>query len=147
MEWSTSKPVQSRVRAARPTRCNSSVMKKGGRDGLSHLYDRATGYAFAYDFFEKDHLGNTRTHPTQELSIRPTTSASFEQHYRTLESHLFGNIARTCVARTTKPNNLSNPNNLRFGEWSPNDSGSKVDYNGTSGQTTGVNLLLKHGGW
>ena len=110
--------------------------------GLSYLYDRSDSYAFAYDFFEKDHLGNTRMVLTQE---HDTTDywASWEQHYRTVESQLFGNIASTCVAWTSMPNYQSILNNLRFGVWSPNDSVSKVDYTGTSGQTTGVNLLLK----
>ena len=95
-----------------------------------------------YDFFEKDYLGNTRMVLTQE---RDTTNywASWEQHYRGVESQLFGNIASTCVAWTSMPNYTSIPNNLRFGIWSPNDSVSKVDYNGSTGQTTGVNLLLK----
>ena len=108
-----------------------------------HTYTTgATGYALAYDFFEKDHLGNTRMVLTQE---HDTTDywASWEQHYRTVESQLFGNIASTCVVWTSMPNYTSIPNNLRFGVWSPNDSVSKVDYTGTSGQTTGVNLLLK----
>ena len=51
---------------------------------------------------------------------------------------LFGNITQTCYARASVsgyPNDHSITN--------PNDSVSKVDYNGTSGQKTGPNLLLK----
>jgi RHS repeat-associated protein len=100
------------------------------------------GYRLEYDFFEKDHLGNTRMVLTQE---RDTTNyiATMEAVNRTTESKLFGNIASTCVAWTAMPNYQNIPNNIRFAYTSPNDSVSKVDYNGTSGQTTGVNLLLK----
>jgi RHS repeat-associated protein len=42
------------------------------------------------------------------------------------------------------PNESTNiPNNIRYAYTSPNDSVSKVDYSGTSGQTTGPSLLLK----
>jgi RHS repeat-associated protein len=101
-----------------------------------------TGYSFQYDFFEKDHLGNTRMVLTQE---HDTTNyiATMEAVYRPTESQLFGNIASTCVAWTSMPNYQNILNNIRFGITSPNDSVSKVDYNGTSGQTTGPSLLLK----
>jgi RHS repeat-associated protein len=101
-----------------------------------------TGYSFQYDFFEKDHLGNTRMVLTQE---RDTTNylASMEQQYRSTESQLFGNVTNTCVAWTSMPNYQNIPNNIRFATTSPNDSVSKVDYTGTSGQTTGPSLLLK----
>jgi RHS repeat-associated protein len=103
----------------------------------------ATGYAFQYDFFEKDHLGNTRMVLTQE---RDTTSyiATMEAAYRATESQLFGNIANTCVAWTSMPNYQNIPNSIRYPSGTiVNDSVSKVDYNGTSGQTTGPSLLLK----
>ena len=101
-----------------------------------------TAYSFQYDFFEKDHLGNTRMVLTQE---RDTTNylASMEYQYRTTEAQLFGNITNTCVAWNSMPNYQNIPNNIRFAFTSPNDSVSKVDYTGTSGQTTGPSLLLK----
>src|SRR6185312_8556821 len=99
-------------------------------------------YRMEYDFFEKDHLGNTRMVLTQE---RDTTNylASMEFQYRSTESKLFGNIAATSAAWTSMPNYQNIPNNIRFGTTSPNDSVSKVDYHGTTGQTTGPSLLLK----
>ncbi len=102
----------------------------------------ATGYSFQYDFFEKDHLGNTRMVLTQE---RDTTNylASMEAAYRSTESQLFGNIASTSVAFTSMPNYQNIPSGVRYATTTPNDSVSKVDYNGTSGQTTGPSLLLK----
>jgi RHS repeat-associated protein len=108
-----------------------------------HKYTTGTtAYGFEYDFFEKDHLGNTRTVLTQQ---RDTANylASMEAQYRSTESKLFGNIASTSVAWTSMPNYLNIPNNLRFATTPTNDSVSKVDYNGTSGQKTGPSLLLK----
>ena len=101
-----------------------------------------TGYSFQYDFFEKDHLGNTRMLLTQE---RDTTNylASMEAAYRSTESQIFGNIASTCVAWTSMPNYQNIPNSARYAITPTNDSVSKVDYTGSSGQTTGPSLLLK----
>jgi RHS repeat-associated protein len=102
----------------------------------------ATGYSFQYDFFEKDHLGNTRMVLTQE---RDTTNylASMEAAYRSTEAQLFGNITSTCVAFTSMPNYQNIPSGVRYVTTTPNDSVSKVDYTGSGGQTTGPSLLLK----
>jgi RHS repeat-associated protein len=102
----------------------------------------ATSYSFQYDFFEKDHLGNTRMVLTQE---RDTTNylASMEAAYRSTEAQLFGNITSTCVAFTSMPNYQNIPSGVRYATTTPNDSVSKVDYTGSSGQTTGPSLLLK----
>ena len=96
-----------------------------------------TGYKFEYDFYEKDHLGNTRMLLTQQ---RDTTNylASMESAYRTTEAQLFGNIAATSYPRAAVS---GCPDDTTF--TNPNDSVSKVDYTGTSGQTTGPSLLLK----
>jgi RHS repeat-associated protein len=69
--------------------------------------------------------------------------ASMEAQYRSTETALFGNIASTSVAWTSMPNYLSISNTLRFATTPTNDSVSKVDYNGTTGQKTGPSLLLK----
>jgi RHS repeat-associated protein len=108
-----------------------------------HTYTTgATGYGYAYDFFEKDHLGNTRMVLTQE---RDTTNyiATMEAGYRTTESQLFGNIASTSVAWTSMPSYQNISNTIRYQYTTTNDSVSKVDYTGSSGQTTGPSLLLK----
>jgi len=108
-----------------------------------HTYVNGTkAYKFEYDFFEKDHLGNTRMMLTQE---RDTTNylASMEFQFRATESKLFSNIQSTSAAWTSMPNYQNILNNIRFAYTSPNDSVSKVDYTGTSGQTTGPSLLLK----
>ena len=101
-----------------------------------------TGYSFQYDFFEKDHLGNTRMILTQE---RDTTNylASMEAAYRSTESQLFGNITNTCVAWNSVPNYQNIPTNTLTSVTNPNDSVSLVDYTGSGGQTTGPSLLLK----
>ena len=101
-----------------------------------------TGYSFQYDFFEKDHLGNTRMVLTQE---RDTTNylASMEAAYRSTESQIFGNIASTCVAWSSVPNYQNISSSAMTAITNPNDSVSKVDYTGSGGQTTGPSLLLK----
>ncbi|HET6255229.1 MAG TPA: RHS repeat-associated core domain-containing protein [Puia sp.] len=101
-----------------------------------------TGYRFEYDFFERDHLGNTRTVLTQE---RDTSNymATMEQEYRTTESQLFGNIAATSVAWSSMPNYTNIPNNIKFMYGGVNDSVSKVDSSSAGGQKVGPNLLLK----
>ena len=98
---------------------------------------------YYYDYFLKDHLGNTRIILTTE---RDTTSyiATMEAAYRATESKLFSNIASTSAAWTSMPNYQNIPNSVRYPSGvTANDSVSKVDYNGTSGQTTGPGLLLK----
>jgi RHS repeat-associated protein len=108
-----------------------------------HKYTNgATAYKFEYDFFERDHLGNTRTVLTQE---RDTTNylATMEYAYRATELQLFGNIANTSVAWTSMPNYTNILNNIRFEYTSPNDSVSKVDSTSAGGQKVGPNLLLK----
>ena len=64
--------------------------------------------------------------------------ASMEGAFRSTEVQLFGNITNTAYAR----NSVSGyPANTQF--TNPNDSVSKVDFNGSSGQKTGPSLLLK----
>ena len=103
----------------------------------------STGYSFQYDFFERDHLGNTRMVLTQE---RDTTNyiATMEAAYRTTEVQLFGNITNTDTAWTSMPNQSANiPSGLRYAYTNPNDSVSLVDSSSAGGQKTGPSLLLK----
>jgi len=102
----------------------------------------STAYRFEYDFFEKDHLGNTRTVLTQE---RDTTNylASMEAAYRSTETQLFGNITTTSSAWNAVPGYQAIPSQTMFAYTNPNDSVSKVDSSSTGGQKTGPSLLLK----
>jgi RHS repeat-associated protein len=103
-----------------------------------HKYTTGTtAYKLEYDFFEKDHLGNIRMVLTQQ---RDTANylASMEAAYRATESQLFANITTTGYPRASV---AGYPNSTTI--TNPNDSVSKVDYNGTSGQKTGPSLLLK----
>ena len=108
-----------------------------------HKYTTGTtAYGWEYDFYEKDHLGNTRMVLTQE---RDTANylASMEYQFRATEVQLFGNITNTAAAFNSMPNYQSIPNNLRYGITTPNDSVSRVDSTGSGGQKTGPSLLLK----
>ncbi len=108
-----------------------------------HKYTNGTtAYKYEYDFFEKDHLGNTRVVLTQE---RDTINylASMESAYRTTEAQLFANLTNTCYAWSSVPGSSGIPSGQKLAITNPNDSVSKVDYNGTSGYKTGPSLLLK----
>jgi hypothetical protein len=93
-----------------------------------------TAYGYEYDFFIKDHLGNTRIVLTQQKDTAKYI-ATMEAAYRSTESQLFGNIFATSYPRASAsgyPVDLTITN--------PNDSVIRV--NG-SGQKIGPNLLLK----
>jgi RHS repeat-associated protein len=95
-----------------------------------------SAYGFEYDFFEKDHLGNTRVVLTQQKDTAKYL-ASGEAVYRATESQLFDNLTTTAVARSTAsgyPNDVSLTN--------PNDTVFKVNGN-TGGHKMGPSLLLK----
>jgi RHS repeat-associated protein len=98
-----------------------------------------TGYAaygFEYDFFEKDHLGNTRVVLTRQKDTAQYL-ASGEAAYRTTENQLFANLTTTAVARTSAP---GYPNDLTI--TNPNDTVFKVNGN-LGGHKMGPSLLLK----
>ena len=100
-----------------------------------HAYTAGSpGYGFEYDFFEKDHLGNTRVLLTQEKDTAKYI-ATMEAAYRTTENQLFYNIPTTCYARASAP---GYPVDLTI--TNPNDSVAKV--NG-SGPKTGPGIVLK----
>jgi RHS repeat-associated protein len=120
------------------------IMHEEGRARWAyHKYTNgSSAYKLEYDFYEKDQLGNIRMVLTQE---RDTSNylASMEAAYRVTESQLFANIASTSYAWSSVPGNSGIPSGTKLAITNPNDSVSKVDYNGTSGQTTGPSLLLK----
>jgi RHS repeat-associated protein len=95
-----------------------------------------SAYGFEYDFFEKDHLGNTRMVLTQQKDTAKYL-ASGEAAYRTTENQLFTNLTTTTFAR----NSVSGyPVDLTV--TNPNDTVFRV--NGTvGGHKMGPSLLLK----
>lgn len=96
----------------------------------------ATGYKWEYDFFEKDHLGNTREVLTQQRDTAQYL-ATMEAAYRATENALFYNIPQTCVW-SYYVNGSTNP----FGTTvtNPNDSVCRI-----SGSTPkeGPAIILK----
>jgi RHS repeat-associated protein len=120
------------------------VMQPEGRVRWAyHKYTTGTtAYKFEYDFFEKDHVGNTRAVLTQE---RDTTNylATMEPQFRSTEVQLFGNITNTSYAWNNVPNYLSISSSQMNLYTNPNDSCAKVDSTSAGGQKVGPNLLLK----
>ena len=100
-----------------------------------HKYTTGTtAYGFEYDFFERDHLGNTRVVLSQQKDTAQYI-ATMEATYRATENALFYNIPASSVARTSAigyPVDVSVTN--------PNDSLARV--NG-SGQKVGPAIILK----
>lgn len=95
----------------------------------------STGYGWEYDFYQKDHLGNTRVLLSQE---KDTASyiATMEAAYRNTENALFYNIPGTSYARKS----ISGyPNDTTY--TNPNDSVARL--NPANGQKIGPAIILK----
>jgi len=83
------------------------------RWALHHFTNGTSTYGWEYDFFEKDHLGNTRIVLTQQKDTAQYL-ATMEAAYRTTEDALFYDVSKT--ASPTPPNfpaepNMPGPNN------------------------------------
>ena len=138
---STSTPVKTTVTTylAGFIYVNDTLQFMGEEEGRArwafHKYTTGTTvYGFEHDFFEKDHLGNTRVLLTQQKDTAQYI-ATMEAAYRATENALFYNIPATSVARTSAsgyPADVSVTN--------PNDSVARV--NG-SGQKVGPAIILK----
>jgi RHS repeat-associated protein len=128
--------------------CDSFTNINGGTDTLKfldheegrtrwayHKYlNGSAAYGWEYDFFEKDHLGNTRVILSQEKDTAQYL-ASMETAYRNTENSLFYNIPASSYPRGSAPGypvDLSTTN--------PNDSVARL--NG-SGQKVGPAIILK----
>ncbi|MBS1662277.1 MAG: hypothetical protein JST68_14630 [Bacteroidetes bacterium] len=100
-----------------------------------HRYQNGTtGYGWETDYFEKDHLGNTRVVLTGEKDT-VGYMATMEAAYRSTELALFANIDSTSYPRASVPGGYPTD-----GTTNPNDSVVRV--NG-SGYKMGPGLLLK----
>ncbi|HTI07733.1 MAG TPA: DUF6443 domain-containing protein [Puia sp.] len=104
------------------------------RYALHHYTNGTTGYGWEYDFFEKDHLSNTRVVLTGQKDTARYI-ATMEAAYRATENALFYNIPATSVARATA---AGYP--VELGTTNPNDSVARL--NG-SGQKVGPAIILK----
>ncbi|HVW62952.1 MAG TPA: RHS repeat-associated core domain-containing protein, partial [Puia sp.] len=111
------------------------VHEEGRARLVNHKYQNGTSsIGFEYDFFEKDHLGNTRVVLSQQKDTAKYV-ATMEGAYRNTENQLFYNLANTAYPRSGVsgyPADLSVTN--------PNDSVARV--NG-SGQKVGPGIILK----
>lgn len=94
-----------------------------------------SAYCWQYDFYERDHLGNTRVLLTQEKDTAQYV-ATMEPAFRATENALFYNIDSTSYAANLVAGGFpAEPNGTQ-----PNDSVAKVD---GAGQKIGPALLLK----
>jgi RHS repeat-associated protein len=99
-----------------------------------HKYINGTsGYGFEYDFFLKDHLGNTRMVLSQEKDTAKYM-ATMEAAYRSTENALFYNIPQSSYPRSSVAGYPTDNTTV------PNDS--LVRLNG-SGQKVGPSIVLK----
>jgi len=112
------------------------VMHDEGRArwALHHYANGSSAYAWEYDFFEKDHLGNTRVVLTQQKDTAQYL-ATMEAAYRAKEMALFYNIDSSSYPASAVPGGYP-----ADGTTSPNDSVARV--NG-SGHKMGPAILLK----
>ncbi|HVY74877.1 MAG TPA: RHS repeat-associated core domain-containing protein [Puia sp.] len=102
-----------------------------------HKYTNGySAYGYEYDFFEKDHLGNTRVVLTQQKDTAKYL-ASGEAAYRATEALLFNNLTQTAVARSSV---AGYPNDVTI--TNPNDTVFRVT-GSAGGHTMGPSLLLK----
>ena len=100
-----------------------------------HKYlDGDSAYAWEYDFFEKDHLGNTRVVLTQQKDSAQYM-ATMEAANRAREMALFYNIDSTSYAVSAIPGGYPTDNTT-----TPNDSVARVNGNG---HKMGPAILLK----
>ena len=93
-----------------------------------------SAYAWEYDFYEKDHLGNTRILLTQEKDTAQYM-ATMEAANRVTENALFYGIDSSSYARADVP---GYPDDLTV--TNPNDSVARVNGNGPK---TGPAIILK----
>jgi RHS repeat-associated protein len=104
------------------------------RWALHRYVNGDSAYAWEYDFFERDHLGDTRVILTQQKDTGRYV-ATMEAKYRATEDELFYNIDSTSYARSAVP---GYPVDTTM--TSPNDSVARV--NG-SGPKQGPAIILK----
>ncbi|MDO6433265.1 hypothetical protein Q4E93_21825 [Flavitalea sp. BT771] len=93
-----------------------------------HRYvNGTTGYKWEYDFFEKDHLGNTREVLTQQRDTAQYM-ATMEAAYRATENKLFYNVPQSNVW-SYYVNGSSGPNPFGTAVTNPNDSVCRINGN------------------
>jgi RHS repeat-associated protein len=93
-----------------------------------HRYvNGTTGYKWEYDFFEKDHLGNTREVLTQQRDTAQYM-ATMEAAYRATENKLFYNVPQSNVW-SYYVNGSSGPNPFGTTVTNPNDSVCRINGN------------------
>jgi RHS repeat-associated protein len=117
---------------------NDTLQFIGNEEGrarwaLHHYVNGSTGYGFEYDYFLKDHLGNTRMVLTQEKDTSQYI-ATMEAAYRSTENQLFYNIPQTSYPRASVAGYPTDNTTV------PNDSLARVNGNGPK---TGPSILLK----
>ncbi|MBN9382145.1 MAG: RHS repeat-associated core domain-containing protein [Chitinophagaceae bacterium] len=99
-----------------------------------HYMNGDSSFRQRFDYFEKDHLGNTRVILTDQRDTGQYV-ATMEGAYRAKENKIFYNISTTAYARNSAPGYP-----VDYGTTNPNDSISRLR---GDGQKVGPAIILK----
>lgn len=120
-----------------------------GRIRLNHAVSVNNPTVFAYDYFIKDHLGNTRVVLTDEQQIDPYPAVSLETGALTTDTFYYKINTANIVANpaslpSTYPNNNGNPPyNTNPNINTSATSAYMYKLNGSTGDKTGLGITLK----
>jgi RHS repeat-associated protein len=120
-----------------------------GRIRLNHFVSVASPTVYAYDYFIKDHLGNTRVVLTDEVQIDPYPAVSLESGSLTTDTFYYKINAANIVANPASlPSTYANNNGNPPYNTNPNinttaTSAYMYKLNGSTGDNTGLGITLK----
>lgn len=120
-----------------------------GRIRLNHFVTLTNPTVYAYDYFLKDHLGNTRVVLTDEQQVDPYPAVSLEDGALTTDTFYYRiNTANIVANPASLPSTYANNNGDPPYNTNPNVNTSATStkmyrLNGSTGDKTGLNIALK----